>query len=130
MRSEFGEYMQDFPTQFFNAEVSDNELHSMALDLYNSVGNARQHRYEKSNLREHPERNMCYLIPEQKPDGSIYYIDGFTHNVVMSLFKNSKGLPVYYGPREMMTMLGGRNELGGIIKMIEDNDFFHDNARK
>ena len=135
MQRDFGRYIpRDFPAQAFNANVSDDALYSMAMNLYTLVKTSKQDAYAhraQTEMKAAPESNeMFYLVPHVESDGSIYYIDRFSNRVVMSMIRQSNGLFSYYGPRKMMTVLGGRGELGDMLRRVEDSDFFHDRKQR
>ncbi|MBI3190276.1 hypothetical protein HYZ41_01080 [archaeon] len=126
MQRDFGQYVpKDFPLQFFDSNVTNETLYSMAMNLYTMVKTAKDNQ-KPVHSEPDPGKKMFYLVPHTEKDGSVYYMDRFTSKVVMSMVRQPNGLFSYYGPREMMTMFGGRGELGQMLKNVEDEDFFHD----
>ena len=133
MRRDYGSYVpRDFSMQSGDSSVSDGELYSRAMDLYKFVKHSKNERglQARQQPAEEPGKKMWYLAPHTDADGSVYYIDRFTNRVVMSMVRQSNGLFSYRGPREMMTIIGGRGELGDMLRRVEDNDFFHDRKAK
>ncbi len=131
-KRDFGHYISnDFPMQLFSASnVSDDTLSYIAKALYETVRTAQHSRYNSHAETKASEQKMFYLVPQVDSSGSVYYINRFTGGVAMSMVRQPNGLYSYHGPREMMTVFGGRNELGGMLDKISDNDFFHDHKHK
>ncbi|MCX6815243.1 MAG: hypothetical protein NT120_00125 [Candidatus Aenigmarchaeota archaeon] len=134
MQKDFGSQIpKDFPMQMFNSNVSNEALYNTAMSLYTIVNTSRNSGHNLHNHghseKEAPEKRMYHLVPYTESNGNVYYIDRFENRVVMSMTRQPNGLFSYYGPREMMTVLGGRGELGDLLRRVEDSDFFHDKKK-
>ena len=133
VKKEYGTHIpKDFPMQLFSSDMPDDQLYSLAMGLYNSVnGSKNSYKHQvREEKKENPDDKMFYLVPLVEKDGSVYYFDRFTNKPVMSMTRQSNGLFSYYGPRGMMTILGGRGELGQMLSNLEDGDFFHNQHKK
>lgn len=108
-----------FSSYLHDSKFSDKELENYAFALKDGFNNGSHHR-SKEDSKE------VYLCPLRSSDGTVTYIDRNNNGKVLFWVKPTKDGPIFHGDWKYITTLGGRNELGGIIKMSEDGDIVHD----
>ena len=127
---DYGAYIpKDFPMNAFKSEMSDESLYNTAMSLYTLV-KAAGYNQKQAAPSEHHDSRTFYLVPHKESDGSVYYADRKTGEIVMSITKQANGLFSYYGPKEMMEIFGGRGLMSQINQNMEDGDFFHNPEKK
>lgn len=113
---------RNYSRNMFSAPgASDEALYSMAMSLYNSVVLPKA---SKSPIQAN-ENERFFLVPHVE-NGNVYYMDRFRGRVAFSMVRQPNGLFSYMGPRKYMQIVGGRGELGELLKRTEDGDFFYD----
>ncbi len=103
-----GDFSRSFPDNY-----SDSMLYGIAYGLYVGMNNFANYNYVQKKP-ENEDSRLYYLVPEVMGDGSIYWIDRTTNSPYAIVKRQPNGLYSFYGPKEAMTRLWGRSELGGM----------------
>ncbi|HLD85145.1 MAG TPA: hypothetical protein VI968_01165 [archaeon] len=100
-----------------SVNLSDDALEMLAFAVYDKVNSAATSSHKAEN-------EYCDIIQARLPDGSFLWTDMISGHQLKATRTGSHYN--FRGPSYLIQKLGGRGELSGLMKMLEDDDPNHD----
>jgi hypothetical protein len=122
IQRDFKKYLPEgFSSSYFSTDMPDMALYAMARSLESQI---------QSKMSAKKEKQMKFeIMPYKRSNGDVI-LKNLTNSDELTIKHLPNGLYAFTGADYLVEAVGGRGKFDTILKNMQDDDYFHDNAKK